>query len=86
MRFLIENGISPERIRLSQAGAYEPFTLADDPTKTAHNSRVEVYLLNEVAHDAIGTQEERERRFNPDVPTTEVAHSEPPPAEHGGGH
>lgn len=80
MQFLIDQGISPERIRLSQAGAFEPYTLADDPAKAANNSRVEVYLLNEVAHDAIGTQEERERRFNPDIPSTDVSHKAPSPA------
>ena len=63
MNFLIEQGIQPERIRLSQAGAFEPYTLGDQPDQVVNNSRIEVFLLNEVAEDAIGTREERDERF-----------------------
>lgn len=76
MEFLIEKGIPPERIRLSQAGAYEPYTLDDEPTQAANNSRIEVYLLNEVAQDASGTAEERDRRFK-DEPQPVEPHSTP---------
>jgi chemotaxis protein MotB len=63
MTYLVEQGISPERLRLSQAGAFEPYTLGDQPDQLANNSRVDVYLLNEVAEDANGSAEEREERF-----------------------
>lgn len=63
MEYLVDLGIQRERIRLSQAGAYEPYTLGDDPTQTARNSRIDVYLLNEVAEDALGTREERDQRY-----------------------
>lgn len=66
MMFLLNNGIDPERIRLSQGGAYEPYTVQSDPTLQANNSRVEVYVLDEYAESLKGTQQERaERMKNP---------------------
>ena len=48
MQHLQEQGIAPERIRLSQAGVYEP-----EPSLPGHEpaqqSRVDVHLLDEVA-------------------------------------
>ena len=48
MQHLQAEGIAPERMRLSQAGVYEP-----EPSlpghEPAHQSRVEVHLLDEVA-------------------------------------
>jgi chemotaxis protein MotB len=63
LRYLESKGIPGERIRLSQAGQFEPFTLEEAVEKQARNERVEVYLLNEFATDLQGTREERERRF-----------------------
>ena len=63
LKFLESSGISAERIRLSQAGHYEPFTIAEDTHKQIRNERVEVYLLNEFAADLQGTKEERQQRF-----------------------
>lgn len=63
MQFLAEQGVAAERMRLSQAGNYEPFTLVEDKQKQARNERVEVYLLNEFAADLQGTLEERKQRF-----------------------
>ncbi len=53
MRHLQEEGIAPERMRMSQAGVYEPGTSlpGHDP---AHQDRVEVHLLDEVAQHFTG--------------------------------
>ena len=63
MKFLVQNGIEPERIRLSQGGPYEPYSISDDPVVRARNSRVEVYMLSELTEDLVGTPEERAKRF-----------------------
>jgi chemotaxis protein MotB len=63
MRYLEEKGIPSERIRLSQAGQFEPFTLEEASEKQVRNERVEVYLLNEFTSDLQGTRKEREKRF-----------------------
>jgi chemotaxis protein MotB len=52
--FLREQGIAPERIRMSQAAGNEPFSTRPDPQWQARNSRVEVYLLNEYVQDLVG--------------------------------
>lgn len=63
MRRLEQQGIPPERIRLSQAGPYEPFTIGADPQRLANNSCVEVFLLSEMTAAFLGTAEERAKRF-----------------------
>ena len=63
MRILQEEGVEPERIRLSQAGAYEPHTIREDPSNQARNSCVDVYMLSEFVDDSVGSREEREGRF-----------------------
>jgi chemotaxis protein MotB len=47
MDFLAQQGIDPERFRLSQAGPFEPQVTADDPMWKRRNSRVEIIMLNE---------------------------------------
>ena len=59
MKFLLNNGIDPDRMRLSQGGAYEPFSLQPDKK----NSRVEIYVLDEYAENLKGTPEERAERY-----------------------
>ena len=59
MKFLASEGIDPDRIRLSQAGVHEPYTLRGGPSARAQNSRVEVYALSEYVHEFQGTDEER---------------------------
>jgi chemotaxis protein MotB len=50
MRFLINDlRIDEARIRLSAAGAHEPLPLGSDAQSAAADSRVEVFLLEEVA-------------------------------------
>jgi chemotaxis protein MotB len=63
MDFLKKQGIPPERIRLSQAGVFEPYTIRVDPKKQALNARVELYVLAETADELMGTREERAERL-----------------------
>jgi chemotaxis protein MotB len=58
MKYLVEHGISPKRIRLSQAGANEQNSEGQDSDGLRkQNSRVEIYALNELVYDA-GTARE----------------------------
>lgn len=70
MQYLHDQGIEPNRIRLTQAGVHEPFTIRSNADAQARNSRVEVFLLAELAEDLVGTAEERASRFE-DEGTTE---------------
>ena len=63
MECLVERGIESERIRLSQAGPFEPQTIRLAPDWEKLNSRVEVYLLDETVEDLTGTREERNERL-----------------------
>jgi chemotaxis protein MotB len=63
MNFIVQHGIDPERLRLSQGGAYEPYSLQADPNLQTYNSRVEIYILGEYAQNLMGTPEERAERF-----------------------
>jgi chemotaxis protein MotB len=62
MKYLESQGVEPERIRLSQAGGFEPFSLQVDPDSLAKNSRVEVFVLNEAVDQLQGTHGERADR------------------------
>jgi len=63
MKFLVNQGIDAERLRLSQGGAYEPYSLDSNPSLHSHNSRVEIYILDEYAENFMGSPEERASRF-----------------------
>jgi len=63
MKFLVNQGINAERLRLSQGGAYEPYSLDSNPSLHSHNSRVEIYILDEYAENFMGSPEERASRF-----------------------
>ena len=63
MKYLEQEGVEPARIRLSQAGVFEPLTLRAEMEKQVQNSRVEVYLLGEFTEDFAGTPEERAQQF-----------------------
>jgi chemotaxis protein MotB len=71
MRYLEQLGIEPQRIRLSQAGPFEPQTIRLSPDWEKLNSRVEVYLLDEIAEHLSGTSEERNERL--ETPPTKKA-------------
>ena len=58
MDFLIAKGVEPERFRLSQASSYEPLTISGDAANQQKNARVEVYLLDEITEDLVGTKED----------------------------
>jgi chemotaxis protein MotB len=62
-KYLEEKGIEPNRLRLTQAGVYEPFTIQGGNDGQPRNSRVEVFLLAELADDLVGTAEERAQRY-----------------------
>jgi chemotaxis protein MotB len=51
MQFLVEKGIDPNRIRLSQAGSSEP-RIAEDESQKQNDSRVEIFMLKEVHESA----------------------------------
>lgn len=54
MRFLEEAGIEPTRLRLSQAGPFEPTDQRGGEEGLAQNSRVEVYMLDELVDEVAG--------------------------------
>jgi chemotaxis protein MotB len=66
LKYLEEHGIPAERVRLSQAGPYEPFTINADPSRVRYNSCVEIFLLAEMTSSFLGTSDEREQRFVPE--------------------
>jgi len=47
MQFLVEQGIDPRRIRLSQSGSSEPSIVGNEVDQT-RDSRVEVFVLSEI--------------------------------------
>jgi chemotaxis protein MotB len=64
MKYLVEElNIDKNKIRISVAGANEPMHIGTDPEKMKFNSRVEVFLLEEVTSDFTGTEAERQERF-----------------------
>lgn len=62
-KHLTQQGIDPERIRISQAGFFEPMHLEASPIAQRENPRVEVFMLNEVVNDLMGTKEEQDMRY-----------------------
>jgi chemotaxis protein MotB len=59
MNYLISKGVAPDRIRLSQAGPYEPQSSELQADWPALNSRVDVYMLGEFVDDFVGTHDNR---------------------------
>jgi chemotaxis protein MotB len=53
MNYLDHEGIPRDRMRLSQAGPSEAFSVLPDTGRSAANSRVEIFLLAEMAQDWI---------------------------------
>lgn len=51
LKFLEQEGVEPQRIRLSQAGPHEPNELPDKSDWATQNSRVEVFMLGEFVND-----------------------------------
>jgi len=64
MQYLVGKlNIDSRRIRMSVAGANEPAHIGTDQKKLRQNPRVEIYMLDEVVTDAVGTAEELQKRF-----------------------
>ena len=62
MKYLVEHGISPKRIRLSQSGSNEQNSEAEiSDGLRKQNARVEIYALNELVYDAGTAREPQER-------------------------
>lgn len=90
MKYLVDHGIEPQRIRLSQGGVYEQ-TARSGPDWYKENSRVDIFALNEFVDALRGTREDhadssdKTTSHPPDPPTSDPAGAEAhaPPA-HGG--
>ncbi|TWU27809.1 OmpA/MotB family protein [Bythopirellula polymerisocia] len=55
MKFLIEQGIEPNRIRLGNAEAHEPLYNGVDPDRLKKNSRVQILMWDERVSDLDGS-------------------------------
>lgn len=65
MRYLVEDQqIESKRLRISAAAANEPIHSGTNTDRARRNPRVEVYLLDEVVEDTLGTEEERAERYS----------------------
>jgi chemotaxis protein MotB len=70
MDYLLGKGIAPDRIRLSQAGPYEPQSLELEADWPALNSRVDVYMLGEFVDDFPGVPDTRSTQPETPPPPT----------------
>lgn len=68
LKFFEDRGIPASRFRLSQAGSMEPYSSGNKVDNIDRHSRVEVFLLSEVAEDAFGSRDELQKRFKTDSP------------------
>lgn len=64
MQFLVKLGIDPKRLRISVAADNELVHDGVDPQLQKMNSRVEVFMLSELAREPAGTAEERRQGFS----------------------
>jgi chemotaxis protein MotB len=64
MQLLIKLGIDSKRMRIAVAADNEPVYGGTDPRGQMENSRVEVFMLNELARELEGTGEERQQGFS----------------------
>jgi chemotaxis protein MotB len=68
MKYLEDEGIATDRMRLSQGGVYEPYTTTvKEDQKYDQNDRVEIMMLSEFAQDLVGTSAERAAAEEPDT-------------------
>lgn len=90
MNYLIAHGIEPDRIRLSQDAAYEPYTHEGNEAEDPRNARVEIFAIDELAHAFKQTIDQRAGGFNtaPDKVDShpEAAEEHAEEDGHGGGH
>lgn len=75
MKYLEDEGISYDRMRLSQGGVFEPYTTKiKEEEKYDPNDRVEILMLSEFAQDLVGTAAERNESQGDDKATAEPKH------------
>jgi chemotaxis protein MotB len=87
MNFLIEQGVEPERIRLSQAGTSEPYDEDTESEWHLQNARVEVIMLGEYVNEPKPTLRTREGKLeSSDAKHDRQAHdaTKPNDQKHGG--
>jgi chemotaxis protein MotB len=82
MKYLMEKGIEPQRLRLSQGGSYEPPRGMRDEHMAGLDSRVEIFVLNELINEPEDSpRPKRELKAKvpskkPSIPQTKSAASE----------
>ncbi|MDA7951167.1 MAG: OmpA family protein [Pirellulaceae bacterium] len=64
---LEERNINPKRVRMSVAGPNEPIYLGADLEKMKQNSRVEVFILEELYDDLIGTEDQQKALISTEI-------------------
>ncbi|MEX2138789.1 MAG: flagellar motor protein MotB [Pirellulales bacterium] len=62
MKYLLSKGVAADRIRLSQAGPFEPQSLELEADWPGLNSRVDVYMLGEFVDDFQGSPDARTKQ------------------------
>jgi hypothetical protein len=73
MKYLMELGIEPNRIRLSQDGIHEPYSKDERLRFRRLNSRVEVFAVSEFSHEHKKALDDRAGDF------VDAAHAKPGP-------
>lgn len=68
LKFLVDLGIRPERLRVGVVAQYEPAYVTSDPVLLRQNSRVEIFMLNELIDGMDGEAAPREREFEDRTP------------------
>ena len=63
MDFLVKIGMDAKRMRMVAAADNEAVHIGSDPLLQKRNSRVEIFLLNELVRDLEGTAEEKRSRY-----------------------
>jgi chemotaxis protein MotB len=77
MKHLLAKGIEPGRIRLSQSGSYEPPRGTRDENMANLDSRVEIFVLNELINEPVETARPK-RDLRPKLPTKPHGPKRPP--------
>jgi chemotaxis protein MotB len=65
MAQLVALGIDARRIRIGSAGQNEPTHVSEDPILARENARVDVYLLDVLTEELVGTKKERSKTDAP---------------------
>jgi chemotaxis protein MotB len=73
MQFLADEGIEPQRIRLSQGGAFQPATIAESAQRQQENERVEVFVLREFVGDSATRAKSSPVAVPPSTPSNDHA-------------